>query len=218
MGITVLHGIDQSVPTAAKLPATGNDAARVHNQDTRCFYVWDDTADAYQIDGYACFEFDVAEDGGGAGSVVLGSLPAGTIVLDGMLDVITAPVEDTFSSSSSSDSGSSSSSSSSTSSSESSGTSSSSTDSLSSSSSSVTSSSSSSSGDDGIAISSVASNDILTPTDLALLTVGRYDIAPVGTAATTVKASTATDVTLTLGTDISAGRIAVYLRCVRGLA
>jgi hypothetical protein len=205
MGITVLHGIDQSVPTAAKLPRTGNDAARVYVQDVRCFYAWDDVSDTYQIDGTVCFEFDVAEDGGDMGDIVIGALPAGTIVLDGMLDVITAPVADTDESSSSSSSNSTSSSASTSSS-----------DSRSSDSDS--SGTSSSSGDDGISISSVAGADILTPTAISLLTAGRYDVKPVGTAATTIKALTATDVTLTLGTNLSAGRIAVYLRCVRGLA
>jgi len=232
---TAWSGVDLSTSTVAKLPTRGNHGIPIYVDETKCYYVWDDNSDAWLIEGTVCFEYDIDDDGGEAGNIVIGALPANTIVLDGIVDVITAPTADSdvsSSSSSSTDSVSSTSSSSTSSTSSTTSESSSSqsesslSESVSSSSSSVTSSSSSqsassessSSDDDGISIYAVTGGDIFDAAQLTDITVGLHDVVPVGTAATAFKVSSATNVTLALGVPLATGRIAVYLRCMRGLA
>jgi hypothetical protein len=217
MGRTVLHGTDQSVPNLSKLPTGGiNMAARVYDEKGLGTTIYDENVEKNLIDGEIGFIFDVATDGGEVGSYTLGTLPAGTIVLDGIVHVIDDFSDTGDSSSSQSSSSSSQSTSSSSSSSESSqSTSSSSSNSDSSQSTSSSSSSSSSSVGANLAIGVITDNDIFAEVDPTTLTAGLYDLVPVGTAATGIRVVTDGTVTLTNGTTLETGKLHCVLRCLR---
>lgn len=91
MSRTVLHGIDQSVPSFAKLPAKGHWAHRVLTEDLQAPFYWDNSAKIYIPDGIIKFKYDFATHGGAIGDISLGiTVPANMIILDGMLDIVTA--------------------------------------------------------------------------------------------------------------------------------
>lgn len=91
MSRTVLHGIDQSVPSCARLPVKGQWAHRVLNEDLQAPFYWDNNAKICIPDGIIKFKFDFATHGGAIGDISLGiTVPANMIILDGILDIVTA--------------------------------------------------------------------------------------------------------------------------------
>ncbi|MCP4539921.1 MAG: hypothetical protein GY832_22505 [Chloroflexi bacterium] len=86
---TVLHGIDQSVPGHNKLPSRGNHAAECLTDDLLGKHIWDDIDGKWKPMEYIAFEYDFDVHGGAVGFIDLDVLlPAGTIIVGGMLDVI----------------------------------------------------------------------------------------------------------------------------------
>jgi hypothetical protein len=95
MDRTVLHGIDESAPSLSKFPARGNMGSRCYDEASRTQRVWDSTAKAWLPLEYVAFQYDFAVHGGVQGTINLKTaVPAGTIILDGLLDVITQPTSD----------------------------------------------------------------------------------------------------------------------------
>jgi hypothetical protein len=88
---TVLHGVDTSAPNFAKLPAVGNQGSECYTDDLRARLVYDDAAGKWLPQEYIPFVYDFAVHGGAVGAIDLGiSVPAGTIILDGIYDVVDA--------------------------------------------------------------------------------------------------------------------------------
>ncbi len=89
---TVLHGIDQSVPSFYGLPAKGHPGSWTLQEDLFCSWLYDIERRVWTPYEYVAFEFDVSKDGGGIGFHNLDiELPADTLVWDGMLQVGVAP-------------------------------------------------------------------------------------------------------------------------------
>lgn len=87
---TVLNGIDTSAPSHAKLPALGNQGSEVYVDNLRARCVYDDGARKWLPEEYIPFVYDFAVHGGAVGNLDLGiTVPAGTIILDGIYDVVT---------------------------------------------------------------------------------------------------------------------------------
>ncbi len=90
---TVLHGIDQSVPTFRGLPAKGHPGTHVIQEDFMCSWLYDIDRLVWCPFEYVTFEYTVADDGGGIGFHNLDiELPADTLVWDGLLQIGVAPV------------------------------------------------------------------------------------------------------------------------------
>ncbi len=86
---TVLHGIDQSVPTYRDLPNKGHSATLVLQESHKCTWLYDPDLNVWKPFEYVAFEYDFAEDGGGVGFHNLDvELPAHTLIFDGMIDVV----------------------------------------------------------------------------------------------------------------------------------
>lgn len=90
MGRTVLHGIDQSVPTWDKRPANPNEGTLIYQEESKDFRVYDSAlakwlASFNRIAGL----YDFAESGGAQGAFNLADVPAGHVVLFAMVDVLT---------------------------------------------------------------------------------------------------------------------------------
>ncbi len=86
---TVLHGIDQSVPGFNKLPARGNHAAECLVDGTLGKHIWDDDDQIWKPMEYIPFEYSFDTHGGAVGFIDLDVLlPAGTIIVGGVLDVV----------------------------------------------------------------------------------------------------------------------------------
>ena len=88
---TVLHGVDQS-GSSAKRPVKGHDGHLFYETDTQALRVWDDTQLEWLPVDYIAFVYDAAVDPKAIGTHPLAGaiVPAGTIILDGVVDVITA--------------------------------------------------------------------------------------------------------------------------------
>lgn len=87
---TTLHGVEQS-GLSTKRPAKGHNGHGFWETDTLGIRVWNDEEAVWQPFEYIAFEWDVTGgDDGAIGEHVLNvPVPAGTIVLDGVIDVIT---------------------------------------------------------------------------------------------------------------------------------
>ena len=86
---TVLHGVDQSCESFAKLPDPSNMAALCLQEDTLQRWVYDATQGAWLPVEYFAFDYDVDVDGGTVGDHSLGEkMPSNMIVLDGVIDVL----------------------------------------------------------------------------------------------------------------------------------
>ncbi len=86
---TVLHGIDQSVPTFYDLPDKGHDATLVLEEAHLNTWIYDPDFNYWWPYEYLAFEYDFAEDGGGVGFHNLDvEVPPNLLVFDGVLDVI----------------------------------------------------------------------------------------------------------------------------------
>ncbi|MCL4854432.1 MAG: hypothetical protein KJZ78_23985, partial [Bryobacteraceae bacterium] len=89
---TVLHGIDQSVPSYARLPGKGHWAHEVLTEDLLNRFTYDGNAGLYRPVGQINFLYDFAVEGGAAGDIVLPvKVPAHTIITHGLLDVLVQP-------------------------------------------------------------------------------------------------------------------------------
>jgi hypothetical protein len=85
---TVLHGIDESVEDYASLPARAHHGAHCVTEDLHAMNVWDGNDEVWKPHGYASFRYNVHESGGEVGWHGTGVyLPAGTLVLDGILQI-----------------------------------------------------------------------------------------------------------------------------------
>ncbi len=86
---TVWHGIDQSVETDAALPSTGNHGARCVVEETGSIFIYDANDKKWKPDDEVISRWSFTTDGGGVGWYDLGTtLPAGTIIMDGVLRVL----------------------------------------------------------------------------------------------------------------------------------
>jgi hypothetical protein len=91
MARTVSNGIDTSASSQAKLPDRGNQGSEIYTDDLRARLVYDETAGKWLPAEYVPFAYDFAKHGGAMGSIDLGvTVPEGTIVLDGLIDVVDA--------------------------------------------------------------------------------------------------------------------------------
>lgn len=87
---TVLHGIDQSVASFAKLPAKGHWGAKCVTEDLQAPFAWDNAAKLWVPDGVIAFKYDFAVHGGAQGAIDLGiDVPANILIVDGMINVVT---------------------------------------------------------------------------------------------------------------------------------
>ncbi len=88
---TVLHGIDQSVPTLDGLPGKGNYASKVMIEDTKTEWIYDFGRTRWiPLNILAC-HYKFADHGGNIGFIDISPVvPEGTIIVDGVLDVIQA--------------------------------------------------------------------------------------------------------------------------------
>lgn len=92
---TVLNGIDTSASSHAKLPDRGNQGSEVYVDDLRAKRVYDHQARKWLPEEYVPFEYDFATHGGAIGNIDLGvEVPAGTILLDGIVDIVGAVTSD----------------------------------------------------------------------------------------------------------------------------
>lgn len=86
---TVLHGVDQSCESQAKLPNAANMASRCMTEDLLASFVFDTAQKAWLPEEYIAFVWRYSDDGGTQGAITLSeTVPANTIILDGILDVI----------------------------------------------------------------------------------------------------------------------------------
>lgn len=166
--LPVLHGIDECVPSYAKMPAKGNMASECFTEDLFTEHVYDSASKVWLPIDYIAARYDFDDDGGAVGDITLGVVvPAGTIILDGMLDIVDPITSD---------------------------------------------------GAATLALKVEAAEDVLA--ESALAAVGAealYDVVPVGTVATMIKATAARTITLAVGTAaLTGGAFIVSLRCVRG--
>ncbi|HWA98204.1 MAG TPA: hypothetical protein VG713_06910 [Pirellulales bacterium] len=92
MGITartVLHGIDES-GLSSKKPANPNHASLFWQEDVLHHEVYDQGLGKWLPVEFLRFKYDVSGgDSGATGTKTLTALPAGIIILDGIIDVIT---------------------------------------------------------------------------------------------------------------------------------
>lgn len=90
---TVTHGIDDSGLSSAK-PSRAHNGHTFYATDTATLYVYDETQAEWLIVDTLNFVFDPSANAGqrtvGRHAITGARIPAGTIVVDGMLDVITA--------------------------------------------------------------------------------------------------------------------------------
>ena len=166
--LPVLHGIDQCVPDYAKMPAKGNMASECLTEDLFTKHVYDAASKVWLPVDYIAARWDFDSDGGAVGDIGLGVVvPAGTIILDGIINVLDPITSD---------------------------------------------------GAATIALKVEGAADILVAVVLGTIGgLGLYDVVPVGTAATMVKATVDRTITLTVATAaLTAGFLVVSLRCVRG--
>lgn len=95
MDRTVLHGIDESAPSYAKMPARGNMGAKCYDEELQSFLVWDSTAAAWLPVEYVPFVYDFDVHGGEVEAIELDAVvPERCIVLDGVIDVVDALTSD----------------------------------------------------------------------------------------------------------------------------
>ncbi len=86
---TTLHGVDQIVPDAANLPDKGNMASECFTDDLLTKYVYDAASGVWLPIDYMAARWDFDSDGGAIADIGLGVVvPAGTILLDGLIDVL----------------------------------------------------------------------------------------------------------------------------------
>ena len=91
---TVLHGVDQSAPSHAPAPGRAT-WAPTYVEDLRGRRVYDEKARAWLPEEYVPFCWDFAVHGGKVGTIDLGvPIQAGTIILDGLVDVVEAITSD----------------------------------------------------------------------------------------------------------------------------
>lgn len=92
-----LSGIDTSAPSNEKLPNRGNQGSECFTDDLLAKNVFDTGVNQKWLpEEYIPFCYDFTEHGGAVGDIGLGiTVPAGTIVLDGLLDVVTAVTVET---------------------------------------------------------------------------------------------------------------------------
>lgn len=92
---TVLHGVDQSAPSVPKLPAQANMAGLCYEEGGKSFHVWDSNAKAWLPLEVIPFVYDFDVHGGAVEAIELDAIvPAGCIVLDGLIDVVDALTSD----------------------------------------------------------------------------------------------------------------------------
>jgi len=90
---TVLHGVDQSAPTFAKLPEAANMAAQCFQEDNLSKWIYDGVGKEWLPVEYIAARWNFTNDGGNVGFIDLNvQVPAGTIVLDGLYQVLDALV------------------------------------------------------------------------------------------------------------------------------
>lgn len=86
---TVLHGIDQSAPTFAKLPGRGHQGSRCYQEDCRNSWLYDCDLEAWLPDGWVCAEWKFSVHGGAQGFISLDlQLPENTIITHGFYEVL----------------------------------------------------------------------------------------------------------------------------------
>jgi len=86
---TVLHGIDQSGESFANKPPTGNHGARWFDEELGGVFIYDANDKKWKPDGDIVARWSFTEDGGDIGWYDLGvTLPAGTLIFDGVVQVI----------------------------------------------------------------------------------------------------------------------------------
>lgn len=91
MGYTVLHGVSQSVPTAADLPTKGNMASELLTEDLLGKWVYDLHEQEWKPMEYIPFKWSFEDNGGDPGWYDLGvTIPKNTIIWDGLFHVIDA--------------------------------------------------------------------------------------------------------------------------------
>lgn len=89
MALTVTHGIDDS-GIATKRPTRGYDGGHFYETDTLGLRRFRDAALVWNPFEYVAFSYDFATEGGVVGDITLSAaVPAGCVVLDGIIDVIT---------------------------------------------------------------------------------------------------------------------------------
>lgn len=87
-GRTVLHGIDNSVETNAKLPGRAHYGSRCMTEDLLAHSVFDAGDAVWKPDFIIPFEFSATDNGTVATHDLLVTVPAGTIILDAFFDVL----------------------------------------------------------------------------------------------------------------------------------
>lgn len=88
---TVLHGVDQSCESYAKLPARANVASQCFIEDLKAMRINDPADNVWKPFDYIPFVYDFAVHGGVVGDIGLGVyVPKDTVILDGLLDVVDA--------------------------------------------------------------------------------------------------------------------------------
>jgi hypothetical protein len=92
---TSLFGVDQSRPFYMSPPSRGNMASIVYSEDLNAFRVYDSDLAKWLPIEYIPFIYDFAVQGGATGTINLVdgngtpiTVPANTIILDGVLDVV----------------------------------------------------------------------------------------------------------------------------------
>lgn len=87
--LPVLHGIDQCVPSYAKMPDKGNMGSETLTEDLFTKHVYDADSGVWLPIDYIAARWDFDSDGGAIGDIGLGVVvPAGTIILDGIINVL----------------------------------------------------------------------------------------------------------------------------------
>jgi len=93
-GKTVLHGVSQSVPENADLPAAANMAAECLTEDLLGKWIYDIEQEEWLPMEYIPFRWDFATDEGFIGYHPLAAVPENTIVFDGFYSVLDRLISD----------------------------------------------------------------------------------------------------------------------------
>lgn len=94
-GRFVDNGVDRSVETNGGLPSAKNHGSICYTTDTRSFWVADQDLNEWAPCDTVAVIYDFATHGGAVGNIELDlTLPSGTIVVDGVINVLTAVTSD----------------------------------------------------------------------------------------------------------------------------
>lgn len=86
---TTLHGVAESAPSYHDFPDKGNMASRIYAEDLRTAWLYDSADAQWWPDGYIAARWSYAVDGGVVAFHELHvQVPAGTIVMDGVLQIL----------------------------------------------------------------------------------------------------------------------------------